>query len=469
LRLRAEAENGPGGGADGALRVWARIGADGLVVSAEKLSAPERGWAAILLAAALALGASLAFVAHARLARSDARELTDLHESALDDIRAAEANLRASEERFRRLAESTNVIPWSADLDRQRFAYVGPQIEALSGYSAESWRAPGFWTQHIHPADRRRVLSEVVEMSASAGYRTLEYRIRAGNSGVLHVRNMLTVFTENGPKGPRNVAQGFLLDVTEAKIAAAALELARRKAEDANRVKSEFLANMSHELRTPLNAIIGFSEIMKDQVFGPLDDRYQEYAANVHKSGRHLLDLINDILDLSKIEAGRVEIVEEPTDVFELLDECRMLLEEQVQTAGLTCSVTVAQNTPRLSIDMRRIKQVLLNLMSNAIKFTEPGGGLRLSAEIAPAGGVVIAVADDGIGMSPDEIPRALAKFGQIDGELTRKHDGSGLGLPIAKSLIELHGGVFELRSTKGVGTEVRLHLPASRICAEAA
>lgn len=388
------------------------------------------------------------------------------------DIERKQRELDASEARFRHLAESTNVTPWTADLDARRFTYIGPQIEDLTGFPASQWVVPGFWADHIHPGDRQRVLFEEIPKVPFDHYHTIEYRVRAADGAVLNVRNMLTVVREtetvDGREVQRTLAQGFLLDVTELKLAADALQLAREKAEDANRVKSEFLANMSHELRTPLNAVIGFSEIMKDQLFGPLDPQYREYATSIHTSGRHLLDLINDVLDLSKIEAGRFEIAEEETDLGAVLKECAVLLQERMQSAGLHGRHEIPEDLPSMLIDERRIKQVILNLLSNAIKFTPPGGSVTLSAAVKDEG-VVVSVRDTGIGMSAEEIPRALAKFGQIDGDLSRAHDGTGLGLPIAKSLIEMHGGRLEVRSDKGKGTEMRIWLPTNRIVSVAA
>lgn len=437
---------------------------------AQPLSAPSGiGFRAIAAPLALALMIAGSVALFLRADRTRNALLGRRHREILLNIAGKQRELEASEERFRHLAESTNVIPWTADLDQQRFTYIGPQIEKLSGYAPAAWLAHGFWAQHIHPSDRNRVIKAAMERAKGGKYATLDYRVRADNGKILHVRNMLTIEEEAAENGKRSkkIARGFMLDVTELRKAAAALEIARRKAEEANRVKSEFLANMSHELRTPLNAVIGFSEIMKDEIFGPLDERYREYAESVHASGKHLLELINDVLDLSKIEAGRIELAEEECDVGGLLKECRTLLLERIAAAGLHEKLEIDPRMPRLMIDERRIKQVVLNLMSNAIKFTPPGGFVTLKAKLLPERGALIAVRDTGIGMAPQEIPRALAKFGQIDGELARKHDGTGLGLPIAKSLVEMHGGEFEIWSEKGKGTEMRIWLPLARLVRE--
>ncbi|MCI4661276.1 MAG: ATP-binding protein [Neomegalonema sp.] len=389
------------------------------------------------------------------------------HEDSIQQIAAKERALEDSEARFKHLAESTNAVPWTADMDGQRFTYIGPQIEKITGYPASAWYASGFWPQHIHPADRQRIMSSLHEMKLGT-YSTLEYRLRASDGRVLHVRNMLTLGKlkrDGQSKAPaRTVAQGFLLDISEMKMAEETLREAQEKAEEANRIKSEFLANMSHELRTPLNSVIGFSEIMKEQVFGPLDAQYRDYAQSIYTSGRHLLDLINDVLDLSKIEAGRIELSEEISQVDELLSTCSKLMHERIAKAGLHYRVDIEPDLPPMLMDERRVRQVVLNLLSNAAKFTPPGGTVSLMARLEPKRGILISVRDTGVGMSAEEVPKALSKFGQINGDLTRQHDGTGLGLPIAKSLMEMHGGSLTIASQKGKGTEVQIMLPIARI-----
>ncbi|MEL6980160.1 MAG: PAS domain-containing sensor histidine kinase [Pseudomonadota bacterium] len=408
---------------------------------------------------------ALALLTYGRAAERRAAEHEERSQRMLDGVAAKQRELEASEERFRHLAESTNVVPWTADIDQQRFTYIGPQIEGLTGYGPKAWRAAGFWAQHVHPEDRQRVLVDAVTKAQDGRYATVDYRIRAANGRILHIRNMLSVSRRRGEDGRISaIADGFMLDVTEIRRAAAALEVARRKAEDANRVKSEFLANMSHELRTPLNAVIGFSEIMKDELFGPLEPRYREYAESVHASGKHLLSLINDVLDLSKIEAGRIELIEEPVALNDLFAECQRLMQEQAAAAGLHLTIDIDAPAPVARLDERRMKQVLLNLLSNAIKFTPPGGRVTLGARRRPGEGAIMWVRDTGVGMTAEEIPRALSKFGQIDGDLARKHQGTGLGLPIAKSLVESHGGAFDVRSRPNEGLLAMISLPEARM-----
>jgi signal transduction histidine kinase len=238
---------------------------------------------------------------------------------------------------------------------------------------------------------------------------------------------------------------------------------ARLDAETASRVKSEFLANMSHELRTPLNAIIGFSEVLRDALIGPVDRRHREYAKDIHDSGRHLLRVINDVLDLSKVEVGRLELCEEPVNIEAVLYECRLLIAEPARKAEVQVIVDTPRDLPLVLGDALRLKQIVLNLVSNAVKFTRAGGRVVVVASTQPDGGIAIAVTDTGIGMNPNEIPKALEPFRQLDSSFARRFEGTGLGLPLAKRLTELHGGTLGIDSAVGFGTTVTLALPPER------
>ncbi|HVH79934.1 MAG TPA: ATP-binding protein, partial [Stellaceae bacterium] len=250
-------------------------------------------------------------------------------------------------------------------------------------------------------------------------------------------------------------------DATLRRHVESELRAARDLAESANRAKSQFLANMSHELRTPLNAIIGFSEVISSALFGPLDARYRDYAKDIHGSGHHLLRIINDLLDLSKVEAGRLDLRDSVVPIAALFETCRRMMSERATAAGVYLDFRA---TPlEVCVDELRLEQVLLNLVSNAVKFTPSGGNVTVSATLAPSGEVMLAVADTGIGMSPEDVPRALQPFGQIDNSLARPQGGTGLGLPLAQRLIELHGGTMTIDSQLGKGTTVTVILPAER------
>jgi PAS domain S-box-containing protein len=243
-----------------------------------------------------------------------------------------------------------------------------------------------------------------------------------------------------------------------------ALRAAKEQAELASRSKSEFLANMSHELRTPLNAVIGFSEIMEMEVFGALGAaQYRDYAHDIRSSGMHLLSLINTILDLSKIEAGKYELHPEEIELGRAVDSCLRLVKERANAGRLRLTTAIPANLPRLVADERALKQILINLLSNAVKFTPPGGSVDVSVRLDTDGDVLLSVADTGIGIAEKDIAKALAPFGQVDGDLNRKQAGTGLGLPLVKQLAELHGGSLELHSRLGVGTTVTVRLPQPR------
>ncbi|MBT5047363.1 MAG: PAS domain S-box protein, partial [Rhodospirillaceae bacterium] len=260
-------------------------------------------------------------------------------------------------------------------------------------------------------------------------------------------------------------AQVVCRDITERKKIESALQAAMDDAELASRAKSEFLAGMSHELRTPLNAIIGFSDIMKKEALGPVGSpRYREYAGDIHSSGEHLLALINDILDISKIEAGEGELHEDNVDLADIVRSCATMIKERAHKGGIALMTDGIDGTvPSLRADPRRLKQILINLMSNAVKFTEAAGTVTIKVWHNPVSGHVIQCIDTGIGIAVDDIPKALAQFQQVDGTLSREQEGTGLGLPLTKSLVELHGGTLDLQSEIDKGTTVTVKLPVDR------
>lgn len=246
------------------------------------------------------------------------------------------------------------------------------------------------------------------------------------------------------------------------------LERAKEMAESANLSKSQFLANISHELRTPLNAIIGFSSIIINQLFGPLgNDKYANYAQDINEAGVHLLDVINDILDLSKAEAGKLSLRLEELDVHEALKKCLQIISERADEAEVAISLDIPANLPKLVADRVRFIQIMLNLLSNAVKFTEAGGRIEIQAEFEPAGNEVhyftFRVKDTGIGMRKEDIDMAFQTFGQVDSGLNRRYEGTGLGLPLTKKLVELHNGSIRIDSALHQGTTVSIRLISDR------
>jgi signal transduction histidine kinase len=245
------------------------------------------------------------------------------------------------------------------------------------------------------------------------------------------------------------------------------LATAKEQAELANRAKSEFLANMSHELRTPLNAIIGFSEIMKDELSGPMNNPYYtEYVRDIFASANHLLEVINDILDVSKVEAGKIELQESSFDIDSAIQSAIRLVIERAREADVTVDYTPRPELPRLYADARRVKQMLLNLLSNAVKFTPARGRVSVDTRLAD-NGLSISVTDTGIGIAEEKIAMVFTPFAQVDGSLKRKYEGTGLGLSLTKGLVELHGGTIAMESAPGRGTTVTLWFPSERVIAE--
>ncbi len=263
-----------------------------------------------------------------------------------------------------------------------------------------------------------------------------------------------------------------LLQLTASRLDdhAKGLDIARLQAEQANRAKSHFIANMNHELRTPLNAIIGFAELLQKGPWGPLgDQRYCDYATDIARSGQHLLEIINEILDVAKIEAGRMGLHEETVCIEDVIRSSLRLVQGQLFERDIAFELDIEPNLARFRGDPRRLRQVLLNVVGNSVKFTPDGGSVRIGAKASPEEGLIIEVADTGIGIAPGDLDRVLEPFGQVEDDLDRSYAGTGLGLPLAKALTELHGGTIELTSRVGRGTTVRILLPVTRLVKQAA
>lgn len=242
------------------------------------------------------------------------------------------------------------------------------------------------------------------------------------------------------------------------------LLMALKDVERADQAKSSFLATMSHELRTPLNAVIGFSEVLSSQAFGPIgNDKYREYSEHIHGAGEHLLDLINDILDLAKVESGNEELQEEDVDIGELLHSVVILVTGRAAQQRIRLKSDIQEDLPLFRADLRKLKQILVNLMTNAVKFSKPGGEVMLKVWRS-TDGFVFQVIDNGIGIAAEDIPKALSQFGQVDREANKNQEGTGLGLPLTKALVELHGGSLDLQSRLDIGTTITVRFPAARI-----
>jgi PAS domain S-box-containing protein len=306
----------------------------------------------------------------------------------------------------------------------------------------------------IHPDDRQMVIDRIkARMAGEEVTSHYELRLIRRDGSVAWIDTLATLVNWDG----QAASLSWLTDITARKQAA-------------NHAKTEFLANMSHELRTPLNAILGFSEVIKSQMFGPIGTaKYADYAADIHTSGQHLLDLINDVLDLAKLEAGKLDLRETDISLAAIVAQCVALVRQRAKEAGVALNVELPDRLPALRADERAVKQVLLNLLSNAIKFTPRGGNIVTRVTVAGRKGLTICVIDSGIGMSASDVEVALAPFGQIDSKLARKHQGTGLGLPITRSLVRLHGGDIAIESAPGKGTTITAHFPAARVIDAAA
>jgi PAS domain S-box-containing protein len=378
----------------------------------------------------------------------------------ISERKAAEDALKDSEARFKSIVDNSPTKIHIKDA-QGRYVLINRIAEKLFGVTNDEVR--GKTTHEIFP---NTVATDFVEHdravleSGKVVEQEEEWPDKDG------VRTFLTVkFPIRDAAGKITAVGAIGTDITVRKRVEAALQKSKEQAELANRTKSEFLANMSHELRTPLNAIIGFSDMIRKQSFGPVGSpKYLEYINDINESGTHLLKIINDILDLSKIEAGKIELHEEQVNVPDTVEGCLLLVRTRARECGVTLTSETPDDLPALYADERMLKQILINLLSNAIKFTPTGGEVKVKSWCRADTGFVFQVMDTGIGIALDDIPNALAPFKQIDGELNRQFDGTGLGLPLTKSLTELHGGSLDLQSEIGVGTTVTIRFPAERI-----
>ena len=260
------------------------------------------------------------------------------------------------------------------------------------------------------------------------------------------------------------VEAALMVAKQDAERSAESARAAMIKAQTSDRAKSEFLANMSHELRTPLNAILGFSEIMKNEILGSLGvEQYKEYIQDIHESGAYLLDVISDILDISKVETGNLELAETEVDLNEAIGKSIRLVQERAQDAGVSLLGKVDEQSV-IYADERLVKQCLVNLLSNAVKFTPEGGKIEIRVSRLENGGLSVAVADTGIGICPEDFDKVFSPFGQVESAYSGTYEGTGLGLPITKALLELHGGTLALESVVGVGTTITLSFPKERV-----
>jgi len=409
------------------------------------------------------IGSLVAFVLFAVTAGS----LTWMMVRAFDRQQRAALELRAGEERLKRqsdLLQSTleNMGEGLSVFDRKG------RLMAWNSRFLEMLDLPGSLPSDTTLHDILRLQSERGDFGPVDTAAEVQDRFDAFFRNVPYVRERLTRAGHTLQIRRRSMPGGAVVslysDITERKAAEIKMSQAWAQAELANRAKGDFLANMSHELRTPLNAIIGFSEILSGEHLGPLKNaRYLEYSSDIHSSGLHLLSIINDVLDMSKIEAGKLDIHEEEIDVRQLLTGSLRMVRERARKREI--ELVCRAEDPYLAIfgDERAMKQCLLNLLSNAVKFCKVGGCVTVEARVDAQNRIVITITDDGIGMTEHEQERALQPFGQAHSSTTRTYGGTGLGLPITQGLVEAHGGTLSIVSNPGVGTTVSITLPAER------
>ena len=366
-----------------------------------------------------------------------------------------------SDNRFRLLVQSMpDAVRITCD---GVIVYVNDAAVALFGAGCAE-EIIGRHSEDFVPKSERERLATRRRMLMANGNVPMEEQQRLRLDGSLVDVEILGIgITWHGKPAALNVIR----NISSRVQAREALIEAKESAEFANRTKSDFLANMSHEIRTPLNAIMGFSEVMEKEIFGPIgSSRYREYAADIHASGQHLASLINDILDLSKIEAGQMKFKRGRVNIARVVEASLALLKRRAETGEIKLAVRIGKNLPALRGDERRIRQVLFNLVSNASKFTPDGGRVSISASANAQTGLRIRVNDTGIGMKQEDMETALTPFGQVMTSTESDLAGTGLGLPLAKSLVEHHGGSLNLKSKPGEGTKITLEFPPMRLVA---
>lgn len=499
---------------------WARVGIDQSAVEGGLKAVGRDGL--IYTFAAIALGALFAWImargltgslhqlvsvadgirsgrrkTRAHLDRNDELgRLADDFNLMLDHLEEAEGKLAASEQRFRDIAESASDWFWEMDADL-RFSFVSDRNEKIG---LQGHKALGRTRLELLPPDLAanpspELLAHLDDLENHRPFRNFEYvsQILDGRNRTVRISGR-PIFDRNGrfqgyrgtgtditrEKNVENALRDahaelevrvesrtreLTKEIAERKKVEEELLAAKENADAANRAKSDFLSNMSHELRTPLNAIIGFTSVMKQKVFGSVGhEKYREYVDDILQSGEHLLALINDVLDVSSIEAGKLELHDSVVDPVDSVNSVLRMLEQKAAVEGLTLESDLPNDLPNLVADARRTRQIFLNLLSNAVKFTPPGGHIVVSGACGSDGGLTFRVTDTGVGMAPEDIDIALSRYGRVETQHVLAKEGTGLGLPLTKALIEAHGGTFGIESVVGEGTTVVIAFPPERV-----
>jgi PAS domain S-box-containing protein len=386
----------------------------------------------------------------------------------------AEEALKESEERYRNIVELAIDIIYRLDA-QGNIVFISRGVESL-GYTPEMLIGTKFKAL-VHPDDLESSMRGFAERRTGLRItHNLEFRMlekqRIGNTleyiSVSVTARGLWDTPDNQIDNPKKKfigTLGIIRDITAIKQATEELQKSKEAAEIASRAKSDFLANMSHELRTPLNAVIGFSEVLEDQAFGELNEKQRRYVSHIQSSGKHLLSLIDDILDLAKVEAGKTELDFSAVKIASLLERCLVLIKEKALKHGIGLKLRIPKGIQDLTIsaDERRLMQVIFNLLSNASKFTPDGGVIESSARQNKKN-VLISVSDNGIGIKKEDLEGIFNEFEQVDSSLGRKHKGTGLGLALSRKIVELHGGRILAKSEgEGMGSQFTLSIPMNK------
>ena len=393
----------------------------------------------------------------------DARDEPRYFVAQIQDItpyKAAGAALREAEARYRTLVEQIPAAVYADVADALGTPqYISPRIELLLGYTPEEWVSDStLWMRRLHPDDRERVLAAITVASETEGAFNLEYRFLARDGRVVWVHDEAGLVRDD--EGAASFWHGFMIDITARKQQEEELRAAKEAAEEASRLKTTFLSTATHELRTPLTVISGYIELLAGSADSHLTAEQREFIDIAQASTKTLSALVDDLLDLARIEADRMELTMRAVDIADTVTRVHRMVAAQAASKGIGLDAEIAADVPLVAADPNRLIQVLLNLVGNAVKFTEQGS---VRSVVRPAaGGVEIRVIDTGIGIPPEALPRIFDEFRQADAATTRKFGGTGLGLAIAKRLIELHGGTIAVESASGGGSTFRVWLPAA-------
>ncbi|MBT6085492.1 MAG: PAS domain-containing protein [Rhodospirillaceae bacterium] len=412
-----------------------------------------------------ATGIVLIFSLLVYFGRRKPAELQAAVKDATAALQKSQSALQRTEELYMRATRAGKVGVWDWNLETDEIAFSQELERMLDCPEGEHITNFEDFKNHVSAGDADRQRAEALTYLANdtAEDFVSEYSHQSPNREIRwFVTRANTLYNQTG----RAVGlTGTDTDITETKTVQDELIKAKEQAEAANRTKTDFLANISHELRTPLNSVLGFSELIRSETFGPVGNpKYREYADDIHGSGAHLLEVINEILDVSRVEAGALDLHEGQVDLAAAFETCLTMIVERADKGGITVDMKIADGLSAVRADDTRLKQIILNLLSNAVKFTPPDGRITLAAELGENGDLLISVRDTGIGINARHFSHIFEPFVQVENVLQRSHEGSGLGLTLVQSLTRLHGGTVTIDSQPGEGNSVTIQLPASRL-----